>query len=353
MTYPPLFWQLLLAADLKPDQSRAILQDLGAGSFDPVSALRTHPLLGESGRKKLDRIDLRLFEKTLSLPDCRITLPPDWNDALNQVPLPPLALYARGDADTLRTPMIGIVGTRKATPYGQAVAYSFASVFARAGLTVVSGGALGIDAAAHKGALAVGGKTIAVLAHGINHVYPSTHKELFNHIRSSGCLVSPFAVGTPSLSEHFPRRNQLIASLCDALLIVECPEKSGTLTTVTAANNLGREVFVVPGPIDRPGFRGSHQLIRDGATLVISPEQLLESLGYEAVPEDEAPDLDLSDIQSLILTHLGTDPLSPEAIGLKTDLDPTIILSELTIMEMEGLVFKSSTGYSLSINPRP
>ena len=253
------------------------------------------------------------------------------------------ALFIKGQVDCLHEPTVAIVGTRNASLYGRACAQKFAYALAKAGVTVVSGGALGIDAAAHKGALEAGGKTAAVLATGLDIVYPRVHHGLFQQISESGCLVSQFAIGSRMNEFKFLVRNVLIASLSSAIIVIEAPAKSGALSTATAANELGREVFVVPANIDMNGFYGSFGLLRDGATILTHPDQVLESLQIE--PVQDAPRELASGVGEQILSVLSSSPLSTEKIVELTGLEPAEILSEITILELDGRVMRGSGGY--------
>jgi DNA processing protein len=213
-------------------------------------------------------------------------------------------------------------------------------------VTVVSGGALGIDAAAHRGAMEAGGRTVAVLAAGVDHVYPAVHHGLFAQIRQNGCLVSQFAVGSKPSEYRFLVRNGLVAALSLAVLVIEAPQRSGAIRTANAANDLGRDVFVVPANIDAMSFRGSFSLIRDGATLVSHPSEILESLGIEArdvATEHPAP----SGPGEVILSVLSVTPLAAERIVERTGLETADVLSELTMLELEGRVIRDAGGYAV------
>jgi len=238
------------------------------------------------------------------------------------------------------------VGTRAATTYGKAVAMKFAEAFARAGATVVSGGALGIDAAAHKGALSHGGKTIAVLAGGIEQVYPAIHGGLFMQIRENGCLVSAHAIGSRPNGFRFLNRNHLIAGLSLAVVVVEAPERSGALSTAHAANEQGKQIFVVPANIDNTNFKGSHALIRDGATLVDHPDQVLEAIGLAAAVA--APTFpDLTPAGSRILKAIESAPLTAEFIVERTGLDTPEVMAELTMLEIDGRVIRDGGKFAV------
>lgn len=321
------------------------MEALGTSSSDPVSFLLSNGLLTPGERKRLERVDTRELEKAVSR-GVEVVEPSGFGQSLLESGPCPSALFAWGDASCVSQPMVAIVGTRGATNYGRAAAQKFAEAFARAGLVVVSGGAMGIDESAHTGAMEAGGKTVAVFANGVDVVQPPKHGPLFERIRSQGCLVSAFAVGTPAMEHRFRPRNELIAAMSLGVVVVEAPAGSGALMTCTAAADLGREVFVVPGTIDRPGFRGSHNLIRDGATLVDDPAQVLESLGYEPSARP-IEDRSLSEMQSSILAMLTVDPQAPERIVSQLGMESSKVMAELTMMEIEGLVVKTGTGYAI------
>ena len=240
-----------------------------------------------------------------------------------------------------------MVGTRGASTYGKAAARKFAEALSSNGVTIVSGGAQGIDAAAHEGTLDAGGKTACVMACGIDRVYPAAHRALFERIKKGGCLVSQFPAGWNPRSDSFVQRNSTIAALSDAVLVIEAPESSGALITANRANEFGRQVYVLPGSIATLSFRGSHALIREGATLVDHPDQILEDLGIR-------PGLTLSANESetklrlKILSSIGADPMGADKIAENCGLDPSSVLSELTMLELDGRVLRGPGGYVLA-----
>ncbi len=295
--------------------------------------------------KRLDKVDSKPLEKALAL-GVQVVTDERMGDCLLESPAPPPALFAWGQAECLTNPMIAIVGTRGATTYGRAAAQKFAEAFARAGLTVVSGGAVGIDRHAHEGALEVGGKTVVVLANGVEHAQPPQNRPLFDRVRKSGCLVSPFAVGAPALPHKFRPRNELIAAMSLAVVVVEAPVNSGALMACGAAADMGREVFVVPGPINLRNYHGSHELIRDGATLVSTPDQVLHTLDFRPAERPEAL-VEVTDVQHRILAALSVEPRPAEQIGSNTELSTSEILTELTTMEIEGLIIHNDLGYAI------
>lgn len=340
----PEFWQRLLAAELAPQKSRALIEALGSSVGDPVAALLRSDLLTTKERERVQKADLAALERGLAA-GIRPVAFDEYPEALAYVEQPPPALFVDGDFGCATRPTVAIIGTRNASTYGRACAHKFAEALARAGVTIISGGALGIDAAAHKGALEANGKTMAVLAGGVDHVYPAVHGPLFKRIRENGCLVSQFALGTTPREYEFLVRNTLIAMLSRAVLVVEAPPKSGALHTAVAATELGRDVFVVPGNIDLHTFRGSFNLIRDGATLVDNPLQILEALGIEPEPE-EVVETEVSDLASQILAMLTVQPTPTEVIVTRTGLDASDVLAELTMLELDGRVIRDPGGYA-------
>ncbi|HEX5314961.1 MAG TPA: DNA-processing protein DprA [Gammaproteobacteria bacterium] len=271
-----------------------------------------------------------------------------WGEAaypplLAAIPDPPPLLFVVGDPAVLADPQIAIVGSRNPSADGRDIAREFAAFLAGAGFTVTSGLALGIDAAAHAGALDADGATIAVMATGPEQVYPRRHEELAQRIAAKGALTSEFPPGTPPLPEHFPRRNRIISGLASATVVIEAALGSGSLITARLAAEQGREVFAVPGSIHSPLARGCHALIREGATLVERPSDILESLGAfapaSAAEEPREPDSDANaddpDYRAM-LDALGFHPVSADTLGERTGLTPQAISSMLLILELRG-----------------
>lgn len=207
---------------------------------------------------------------------------------------PPKAIFVRGDTDWLNRPALAIVGTRRASSRGLAVATGLARALAWRGWVIVSGLAAGIDGAAHHGALAANGGTVAVMGTGLDRVYPTIHYQLCADIVSRGCVLSEYPAGVPPLRHHFPRRNRLIAALCRGVIVVEAPLQSGAMHTAAVALDYDREVFAVPGPVDLANSRGCHRLLRDGAHLIETAADVDRVLG-EANPKpgkaSASPDL--------------------------------------------------------------
>lgn len=263
---------------------------------------------------------------------------------------PPLTLFVQGNPAVLAQPCVGMVGARNATAQGIANARVFAQSLADKGVTVVSGMALGIDAAAHEGALLSGADfaTVAVIGTGIDRVYPAAHRDLAHRIAAQGAVVSEFPIGTPPLPQNFPRRNRLIAGLSRGVLVVEAALRSGSLITARVAGEQGREVLAIPGSIHAPLSKGCHQLIKQGAKLVESAQDVLEELRLTALP---TPQLDLinddetSPLASLtppsqdpILDFLTDAPSSLDQIAAATSLPIAHIMARLTELELFGQV---------------
>lgn len=200
---------------------------------------------------------------------------------LNEIADPPVVLWVRGDPDALTAPAVAIVGARAATPAGVSVARRLGQDLAEAGLVVVSGLARGVDGAAHAGALSAGGRSVAVLGCGVDVVYPAEHGALMTGVAASGAVVSELPPGAPPLSHHFPLRNRIISGLVRAVVVIEASERSGSLITAKAALDQGRDVLAVPGSVASGRYRGCHALIKDGARLVETVEDVLEELKWQ------------------------------------------------------------------------
>ncbi len=265
--------------------------------------------------------------------------------AYEAAPGAPPRLFALGDPAALQGPRVAIVGTRGASSYGRAAARGFSQSLAEAGVCIVSGGAIGIDAEAHRGALEAGGRTCAVLPGGLLPAYPPANKEVFRQIAGEGgLLVSQFRLGLKPLKYTFTERNATIAALADAVLIIEAPARSGSLVTARVAGELGRDVCVLPGLITMEGYRGSHALIRDGAQLVDHPSQILELLGIEASAKADEPKPGLP---GRILLALEEQPGDADSLASRLGAETGEILAEITILEMEGRVMRDEKGYAL------
>jgi DNA processing protein len=266
---------------------------------------------------------------------------------LREVGGSPLALFCQGDVELLKLPQIAIVGARSATPQGLENARAFAAELTRRGLVVTSGLALGIDGAAHRGALEADGLTIAVCATGLDRVYPASHKKLAHQIAEKGLLISEFPLGTAGRAEHFPRRNRLISGLSLGTLVVEAALESGSLITARLSSEQGREVFAIPGSIHNPMARGCHRLIRQGAKLVETVDDILEEIAPHivgrkpitraAVPSDSA-------LHEKIVAVLGDDVTSFDTLLERSGLDLESLNSALLALELSGRVATTPGG---------
>ena len=244
----------------------------------------------------------------------------------------------KGSAPLLNGKSLAIVGSRNPTPQGEANASAFAAELAAAGLSIVSGLALGIDAAAHRGAMKAGGHTIAVIGTGADRIYPARNRELAHAICEHGAILSEFPLGTPPLPGNFPRRNRLIAGLSRGCLVVEAAARSGSLITARLAADFGREVFAIPGSIHSPLSKGCHQLIRQGAKLVESAQDVLEELGWASATASALPAASAAQGTDALLMALGHDPCTIDVLAARAGLTPDALLAMLLQLELEGHV---------------
>lgn len=268
---------------------------------------------------------------------------PDYPQTLLTTDDPPVLLYVKGRVELLNRPALAIVGSRNATRQGAADAEAFAEALAKAGLTVVSGLALGIDAAAHRGALKGEGSTIAVIGTGPDRIYPARNADLARRIAATGVVVSEFAVGTPPLPPNFPRRNRLIAGLARGCLVVEAADQSGSLITARLAAEAGREVFAIPGSIHSPLAKGCHRLIKQGAKLVETAQDILEELRWEATVSPvgrrtTAAPTPLAETDDDVLRALGQDLCDLDTLCARTGLAADALMARLLPLELDGRV---------------
>ncbi len=270
--------------------------------------------------------------------------------ALFETTDPPPLLYVKGRIKLLAASNLAIVGSRNATAQGRIDAARFAESLAASGLTIVSGLALGIDAAAHEGALAVGpagGSTIAVIGTGADIVYPSAHRALAHRIAEEGALISELPLGTTAAAHHFPRRNRIIAGLSRGVLVIEAAARSGSLITARLASECGRDVFAVPGSIHSPLAKGCHQLIRQGAKLVESVADVLEELDLPAPPgrpSTSAPPAAPDDEAASLLETLGYDPVHPDELSRRSGWTAGRLAAALLDLELSGRIARHPGG---------
>ena len=270
---------------------------------------------------------------------------------LRQISDFPILLYASGDLQLLQEPQIAIVGSRNSTPGGTQTAFDFSSQLASSGLIVTSGMALGIDASAHRGAINATGKTIAVTATGLDLVYPGRHRELAGQIVEQGLMVSEFPLGTRPRAEFFPQRNRIISGLAVATLVVEAASRSGSLITARLAAEQGREVYAVPGSIHNPQTRGCHQLIRDGATLVETPGDVVAELSglmsfvFEEQNQEATTSLKPLDREHRqLLETIGYDPVNCDILVERSGLTIEQLSSMLLVLELSDLIQSAPGG---------
>jgi DNA processing protein len=373
---PLIHWlQLALTEGIGPILTRRLID--AAGSAEAACDV-TVPLLRTIdgiGTAKAGRIHAALrearaaVERELRLAaehQVRLICPddPEYPLLLRSIPDPPAVLYVRGTIEPRDLNALAIVGSRRCSHYGREQAERFAALLAGAGMTVISGGARGIDSAAHRGAMShPHGRTLAVLGCGIDVTYPPENDSLFRQIAHHGAVITEYPFGTQPLAENFPRRNRIVSGMSRGVLVIEADERSGALITARqAADDHNRPVFALPGRVDNRMSAGPHKLIRDGAALVTCLDDILDALDplpqeavepmlfdtpgeaaepspSEASPASAAAPIDgLSDTQRLILQHMGDDPTGADLIHERTDLPVPQILGDLTLLSLRGLV---------------
>jgi DNA processing protein len=351
------YWlALLFAKDIGPATAKRLLAAFGSPEAIFRASLRSLTRVdgvGETRARQIadfqawDRIERELSAIAAIQADIILYPDPDYPESLRPYDDAPLVLYKKGSlADTDRY-AVAIVGSRLMSEYGRKAADLMARGLAEKGITVVSGLARGIDTAAHRGALAAGGRTIAVLGCGIDRPYPPENRALFSEIAANGCLISEFPVGTPPVRENFPRRNRIISGLALGVLIVEAAQGSGSLITADYALDQNKDVFAIPGPISSANAKGTNQLIQKGAKLVGRVEDILEELApklrgmlRESGSSPAAPGLKLEITQEehAICTVLGDDPKHVDLIARETGVPPSRLSAILLSLEIKGVI---------------
>jgi len=278
---------------------------------------------------------------------------PGYPALLLQIPDPPPLLYIHGDASLLGEPQLAMVGSRNPTASGRQTATDFARHLSAAGLIITSGLALGIDAASHRGAVDAGNPTIAVMGTGLDRVYPARHRDLAREIATRGALVSEFPIGTPPKAENFPRRNRIISGLSLGTLVVEAALRSGSLISARYALEQGREVFAIPGSIHNPLARGCHHLLRQGAKLVETAQDVIDELGalagacLPAATENDTTATqspELGPEYSQLIDYIEYEATSIDLLVEKTGLTPAEVSSMLLQLEMSGYIASNPGG---------
>jgi DNA processing protein len=264
----------------------------------------------------------------------------DYPRLLLEIPDPPPLLYVKGDCRLLNCFALAIVGSRNATAQGIANAEAFARTLSDAGITIVSGLALGVDAAAHRGGLAGKASSIAVVGTGLDVVYPARNRTLAHALAERGALVSEFPLGMPALAANFPRRNRVISGVSRGCLVVEAALQSGSLITARLANEQGREVFALPGSIHSPLAKGCHRLIKQGAKLVDDASDILDEFNLTAVPVATGPAPAPDSAAGRLLAMLGHDPCSFDALAARAGMPPDHLAGLLLELELSGLIEK-------------
>ena len=335
------------------EQSSATLQKLGSDKL--ARTLRTEPpLLAAQLQTTLDWLQAGDDRRIAVLGDAA------YPAELLNIEDPPLMLYMLGTlavhaeaATKTIANSLAIVGSRNPTPQGESNARQFAKAFGSAGICVVSGLALGIDGAAHDGAMLGGGDTIAVVGTGLDRVYPKKHLDLAHRIARQGMLISEFALGTPPLTANFPRRNRIISGLSRGTLVVEAALQSGSLITARLAAEQGKEVFAIPGSIHSPQSRGCHALIKQGAKLVEVAQDVLEELKLMPTASDAEPtdpddaqtrEDEASEDEDPLLAALGFDASSLDALQARTGLPTPHLQAQLLTLELDGKVARLPGG---------
>lgn len=332
---------LSLTHGLGGEGARRLLKEFGspeavlAASVGSLRAFVKPEVAAEIGKGITDEALTSALTWLEDASNCIVTLADrDYPQALLNIPDPPLLLYVKGRPDLLNRPTLAVVGSRSATPQGLRNAEAFAKSLSDAGFCVISGMALGIDTAAHRGALCGLGSSIAVVGTGLDKVYPAANRDLAHALASQGALVSEFPLGTPPLAANFPRRNRIISGMSLGCLVVEASLQSGSLITARLALEQGREVFAIPGSIHAPQSKGCHALLKQGAKLVEAARDILEELGGPpiAAPEPAARQGKGCGLLELI----GFDPVDLDTLGARCGLTVSELSAMLLTLELEG-----------------
>jgi DNA processing protein len=316
-----------------------------------LASIRRGRLGSDGDREWLARIDPDVTAARVADAGARLVTPadPEYEDRLHDLPDPPACLYLRGRPLGDLPVRVAIVGSRKCSDLGRDVAQDLGRALVASGLAVVSGAAQGIDAAAHRGALQAGGRTVAVLGSGIDVAYPASSRDLLGQIAEHGTLVSEYPPATPAGPQHFPARNRIVVALARALVVVEGEAKSGSRISVDHALDLGREVFAVPGPVTSPLAETPLEMIRDGATLIRGADDLLDDLGVERAEPPPAPP-DLRDAERRVWDALA-GRLLPDAVARRAGMSVPDAVTALVGLELRGLIAGTGGRYERCHRP--
>jgi DNA processing protein len=329
-----------------PARLRTLLDHFGDiksawyASPEQLSESGIGPKTVETFLKKRDKIDLDIeFERVRGAGfQLKTWEDDDYPIRLHEIPSPPPLLYVWGELQVKDRWAVAMVGTRNATAYGTIVAQEVASALAANGITVVSGLARGIDAVSHQSALEAGGRTIAVLGSGLDNIYPPENRRLAKAVNENGAVVSDYPLGTKPEAKNFPPRNRIISGLAMLTVVVEAGEGSGALITADFAVEQGREVFAVPGNLNRPSSRGTNRLIRSGARSLLAPEDVLEALNLDVVARQEvvSEELPEDETELLILKALGPDPIHVDELRARCNVPISQVTASLAMLELKG-----------------
>ncbi len=364
LTEQQAFLVLNALPNIGPITLNRLLEDLGgdpravftAGTRQLESVRGVGPVITATIAQWRDHFDLAKEEERMAKADTAFITTRDsaYPKLLKEINDPPIGLYRKGSY-TFDQPCIAIVGSRRTTLYGQATAKKLGTELARLGFCVVSGLARGIDTAAHEGALSVGGRTAAVLGCGIDIIYPPENLGLYRQIEATGAILSEFPFGRRADRQSFPMRNRVVAGMCEATVVVETDVSGGAMITARFAGEQGRLIFAVPGRIDQPTSAGCHQLIRDGATLLTSVDDLLSELNYlDGLRPSPIPDKPgaaplaaaglSAEEASVWECFRGGAMLTPDALAEQTGLPADRLSSTLMLLELKRLVAKRADG---------
>jgi DNA processing protein len=350
-----LAWATLAQKMLPQRAVVALLREFGSPEAALAASRRqlasvVPPAVADRMLAPVDRESLERTQAWLDQPDHHLIA---WDDgdypqALLELGHAPPVLFHMGRRDLLAHPAVAIVGSRHATAQGRETAREFAHALGSAGLTIVSGLAVGIDAAAHEGALETTGSTVGVVGTGLDRVYPARNRDLATRIARDGALLSEYLPGTPARKEHFPQRNRLISGLARGVLVVEATLSSGSLITARLAGEQGRDVFAVPGSIHSPFAKGCHKLIREGAKLVETASDILDELYPQQRQTRDATAMKQGHPHAAahpVLAAMGYDPVGVDVLVARMNVAPEAIAAELVTLEFAGEIAALPGGY--------